>query len=244
MYDRWKDDFYAGVPRKRWLEFCAAQFSAVEINASFYRLQTESTFLKWLERTPDEFVFAAKGHKFATHNKKLGDPEQTVIRSRDNMRALEPKLKAVVWQLPAQFAFNFERLELFARTLSQEWTSVRHSIELRHTSWFNPEVAALMSSYDLAVCQSDAGKWPFWDAVTTDMVYVRLHGRPYTYASNYEAEELDSWAERVRRWTSEDRDVHVYFDNDYHGYAPHNAIELMDRLGMRKDVAEFVASNN
>ena len=230
-YTGWKNDFYEGVPRKRWLEFCAERFTGLEANGTFYRLQAESTFRDWIRRTPDDFVFAAKGHRFVTHNKKLLDPGDTVVTSRDNMQPLAEKLAVVVWQLPAQFALNLQRLQTFAQTLTERWPSVRHSIEFRHTSWFNDEVAELMSSHHLAVCQSDAASWPMWDAVTTDLVYVRLHGHSRTYHSAYSAASLDEWARKVRGWLSESRDVHVYFDNDAEGAAPYDALKLMQRVG-------------
>ena len=234
-YDGWKNDFYDGIPRKQWLEYCAARFTALEVNGTFYRLQSEKTFEKWALGTPADFLFAAKGHRFATHNKKLMDSDDTIPVSRENMRPLGKKLAAVVWQLPAQFSCNLERLESFATTLSSRWTSTRHAIEFRDTSWFNDDVAAVMSKHRLAVCQSDAADWPMWDAVTTDLVYIRLHGHTRTYASAYSSAHLDGWADKARAWLQEGRDVHVYFDNDAEGAAPYDALKLMERLGITKE---------
>ncbi len=234
-YDGWKNNFYEGVPRTQWLEYCAEKFTALEVNGTFYRLQSEATFRKWREQTPDDFVFTAKGHRYVTHNKKLTDSDETVITSRDNMRPFGTKLAVVVWQLPSQFSCNLERLEAFARTLTRRWTAVRHAVEFRDTSWFNDDVANLMSSHNLAVCQSDAADWPMWDAVTTDLVYIRLHGHSRTYASTYSSGLLDDWAKKIRAWMRENRDVHVYFDNDAEGAAPHDALKLMERVSVDKD---------
>lgn len=233
-YDGWKNDFYAGIPQKQWLEYCADRFTALEANGTFYRLQLESTFRKWVEQTPEDFVFAAKGHRFATHNKKLKDADETIPVSRENMQPLGKKLAVVVWQLPAQFSCNVDRLESFANALSKRWTGTRHSIEFRNTSWFNDEVEGIMSAHDFAVCQSDAADWPMWDAVTTDLVYIRLHGHTRTYASAYSSGSLDDWASKIRIWLRENRDVHVYFDNDAEGAAPYDALKLMERLGIAK----------
>lgn len=230
-YDGWKNDFFEGIPRRRWLEHCADRFTGLEANGTFYKLQSGSTFKKWIERTPDDFVFAAKGHRFVTHNKKLLDADETVVTSRNNMRSFRKKLAVVVWQLPSQFSLNLDRIETFARTLSRRWTAVRHAIEFRHTSWFADEVADVLAAHDLAVCQSDAADWPMWEAVTTDLVYVRLHGHTRTYASSYSGSSLDRWAEKARGWMSEDRDVHVYFDNDAEGAAPYDAMKLIERVG-------------
>ncbi len=237
-YDGWNDGFYADVPRNRRLEYCAERFTGLEANGTFYRLQAEKTLRSWTERTPDGFVFTTKGHRFVTHNKKLADADETVVNSRDNVRPLGKKLAVVVWQLPAQFSLNLDRLEGFAGTLSRRWTAVRHTIEFRHTSWFTDEVADVIAAHDLAVCQSHAAQWPIWDAVTTDLVYVRLHGHTRTYASSYSAGLLDDWARKIRGWREEGRAVHVYFDNDAEGAAPYDALKLMDRLGLRKEASE------
>lgn len=230
-YDAWKDGFYEGVPRRAWLEHCAARFTSLEANATHYRLQSESTLCGWREQTPDDFRFAIKGHKFVTHNKNLADPTDTIPRSHDNARPLGDALAAVVWQLPARFKKNLDRLADFARTLAREWGEADHAIEFRHATWFDDEVAACMREHNLGVCQSDAASWPFWGAVTADFVYIRLHGHEYTYASAYTDGQLDWWAERIDGWLGEGRDVYAYFDNDAHGHAPYDAMRLLERVG-------------
>jgi uncharacterized protein YecE (DUF72 family) len=91
-------------------------------------------------------------------------------------------------------------------------------------------VAACLAAHRIAVCQSDAADWPCWDAVTTDLVYVRLHGHAVTYASGYADAALRARARKARRWMREGRDVHVYFDNDAEGEAPRNALRLIALL--------------
>jgi uncharacterized protein YecE (DUF72 family) len=229
-YDAWNDDFYDGVPKKRWLEHSAERFSALEVNATFYRAQSEDTYRDWIARTPKEFVFAAKAHRYATHSKRLKDPDDVVRRVAENMRALEPKLKVVLWQLPASASVNIERLEAFGKVLGRRWSSVRHALEFRHPSWFGDDVADVLARYRISACMSDAADWPTWDAVTTNLVYVRLHGHTRTYASKYSTRLLEDWVARIRPWLCDDIDVHVYFDNDQEGAAPNDALRLIELL--------------
>lgn len=228
-YRGWRKDFYASVPSENWLEFCAERFSSIEVNATFYRLQERKTFRRWRRRTPADFRFAIKGNRYLTHNKKLIDPLPSVRIERDRAAGLGDKLAAVVWQLPRSFRKNMERLHGFAKAL-RSWRSTRHAIEFRHNTWFDKEVFDCLKAHELAVCQSDATRWPLWDAVTTDMVYVRLHGHTRTYVSSYSAKQLRLWADRSRRWRKEGRDVHIYFDNDAAGAAPRNALDLIALL--------------
>src|SRR4029079_15535007 len=134
------------------------------------------------------------------------------------------KVAAVVWQLPSNFALDAARLDAFLRALSA-WP-VRHALELRHRSWFVPEVAAQLRAAGVAVCLSDAPDFPMWREVTTDLVYVRLHGPPRKYASTSSAASLRRWADDVARCLAEGREVHVYLDNDAEGHAVHNARTL------------------
>lgn len=228
-YGSWKDAFYAGVPRKAWFEHATRAFTGLEINATHYREQTPETLSAWRQRAPRGFRFAVKGHRFVTHAKKLLEVDDSVIRARENLRPLGASLAAVVWQLPDSLRRDDRRLAGFLAALDL-WRSTRHALELRHASWFSGEVAALLAEHDVAVCQSDAPDFPLWDAVTTDLVYVRLHGHTRKYASRYSTRLLESWAAKVERWRGEGREVHVYFDNDAEGHAPRDAARLLALL--------------
>jgi uncharacterized protein YecE (DUF72 family) len=96
-----------------------------------------------------------------THNKKLLDVEEPVIRCRDDASPLGNRLVAVVWQLPALLKKDMQRLEKFARVL-RRWKTTRHDIEFRHKSWFDDEVARCLKDHAVAVCLSDAPDWPMW----------------------------------------------------------------------------------
>jgi len=228
-YKSWRDSFYGDTPQKQWLRFCAERFAAIEVNGTFYRLQPKSTFEKWRDETPDGFPFAIKGHRYVTHNKKLLDVEEPIIRCRDSASPLGKRLAAVVWQLPAFLKKDMRRLENFLKTL-RHWQSTRHAIEFRHKSWFDDQVAECLKRGAVAVCMSDAPDWPMWDRVTTDLVYVRLHGHTRKYASSYSKPTLKKWATHTRCWLKENRDVHVYFDNDAEGAAPKSALTLLELL--------------
>jgi uncharacterized protein YecE (DUF72 family) len=228
-YDGWKEGFYANVRRKDWLRHCAERFTAIEVNGTFYRLQQKSTFERWRAETPDAFRFAIKGHRYVTQNKKLLDPDDSIVLERDRAVGLGKKLAAVVWQLSTKLRKDTGRLEGFAKALGR-WRSVRHAIEFRHDSWYDREVSDCLREHRIAVCLSDAADWPMWEEVTTDMVYVRLHGHEQTYVSSYSGKPLDEWARRTRGWLRRGYDVHVYFDNDSAGAAPFDAMELLDKL--------------
>ena len=178
------------------------------------------TFRRWRDETPPQFRFALKAHRYLTHNKKLKDPLAPIRLERNRASALGPKLAAVLWQLPHNFHRNLERLERFARALGvwrkRAMRSSSPSFVVRRRG--GRLRAQALSAVPVGRRRLAMGRGD------TDLVYVRLHGHEQTYASDYSESALRT--RKVRRWTREGRDVHVYFDNDAYGYAPRNAVRL------------------
>lgn len=228
-YPGWKEAFFAGVPRKDWLRHYAGQFNSVEVNASFYGRLQPRTCEHWDQETPADFRFAIKGSRSLTHVHKLLLPHDALQPMREPSLKLGRKLAVVIWQMPKSLHFDLPRLERFAESL-RNWPEVRHALEFRHGSWFCREAADCLRRCHLAVCQSDAADWPLWDAVTTDLVYLRLHGHEQTYVSAYADVQLKPWAERIERWLADRRQVYVYFDNTDCGHAPRDAERLKEML--------------
>jgi uncharacterized protein YecE (DUF72 family) len=89
-------------------------------------------------------------------------------------------------------------------------------------------VFGILREFNIALCIADtAGRYPFCEEITADFIYIRLHGSHKLYASRYSEEELQTWAEKVSVWN---RDTFIYFDNDFEGYAVHNAKRLKEIL--------------
>jgi uncharacterized protein YecE (DUF72 family) len=258
-YPPWRGgQFYPeGLPQKRELEFASRQVSSIEINGSFYSLQRPASYRAWHAATPEGFVFSVKGGRFITHIKRLGDVAAPLANFfASGILLLREKLGPILWQLPPSFRFDAARLEKFFRLLprdtraaarlarrhdrlsgDQVWTRadrnrpLRHALEVRHTSFQCAEFIELLRAHDIALVVADtAGKWPFMEDVTSDFIYVRLHGDAELYASGYTPESLAGWARKVRAWRKAGRDVFVYFDNDAKVHAPFDAMALAHRL--------------
>jgi uncharacterized protein YecE (DUF72 family) len=229
----WTQTAPRGVPIRARLTWAAGLFNAVEVNGSHYTQISKERYRAWKAETPGDFRFAVKGHRYVTHYRRLSDCGDSVRRLREQASGLGEKLAAVIWQLPASFKCDLARLDDFLGVLAS-WSDTRHALELRHASWFTDEVRARLHAARVASCLSDAPDFPMWDAVTTDLVYVRLHGHTRKYASSYSAASLARWATRARQWAEEGRDVHLYLDNDAEGAAVTNATALMGLLGLEE----------
>jgi uncharacterized protein YecE (DUF72 family) len=261
-YAGWRGVFYpAGLPQRRELEHAASRLTSVEVNGSFYSLQRPSSWRAWAAQVPEDFLFSVKGPRYLTHMLRLVDveaPLATFLAS--GVLSLGPRLGPLLWQLPPNLAFDPERLATFFDLLPRRTTDaatfaaahhdasklkeppdtavavdrpLRHVLEVRHASFRTPELCELLRTHDIGLVVADsAGTWPMFDEVTSDLVYVRLHGDAELYASGYGAAALDRWAAKVRAWDAAGLDVLVYFDNDLKVHAPFDAIALQERLGL------------
>jgi uncharacterized protein YecE (DUF72 family) len=275
-YAPWRGVFYPkGHVQKRELEYASRQMNSIEINGTFYSLQKPASYRKWAEETPDDFLFSVKGPKYITHMKKLIDVQTPLANFfASGVLLLGKKFGPILWQFPPWWHYDEEKLEEFLQLLPRTtekaaelasehtlknkdgfWTrpvvnkKLQYAFEPRHSSFFTESFIRLLRKYNAALVFADsAGKWPFAEDLTADIVYIRLHGSKELYASGYTDEELDRWAERIKLWMNGDepqdaklispeeskpkkeRDVYLYFDNDIKVHAPFDAIHLSELL--------------
>jgi len=227
-YPHWRGVFFpAELSKSKWLEYYAAHFDTVELNASFYSLPKLKTFENWYNRTPEHFLWAVKASRYITHTKRLKEPKESLERFSAACCGLKEKLGIILFQLPPSLSFDEKVFEGFCQSLNP---SQRHALEIRHPSWLSEHVFFMLTKYNIAFCISDtAGRYPFHEAITADFVYVRLHGAQKLYASEYSDHELEIWARKIKSWQ---RDTYVYFDNDFSGYGIKNAGQLKKILGL------------
>ena len=228
-YEGWKGPFYPNeVPKQDWLCWYASQFQTTEINGSFYRTPSLAAVRSWRMSTPREFIFAWKASKFITHWKRLNDScANSIALMATRLEVLGPKLGAVLFQLPGNFEYNYERLARFMVMLP---TRYRYAFEFRHPSWYNKSVLDLLAVHDVSLCLADHHLAPAPWIVTARHVYVRGHGPDGRYRDNYPRATLRTWARHIRHWQRDGRLVFVYFDNDQKSAAPSDALRLAELL--------------
>ncbi len=227
QYKHWKGRFYpADLPTSEWLSYYTRHFDTVELNNPFYRQPERKTFEKWRRAVPDEFLFSVKLNRFITHLKRLNIEANSVERSYGTLAGLGPKAAVVLVQLPPRMKFDEERAGRFFKLVAPRRR--RHAIEPRDASWFTDDALAFLRRRNIALVIGDTPRWPTHVAVTADFVYLRFHGPERLYASNYSDDVLREWAQRIRAWRGEGRDVFAYFNNDEQGFAVKNALRLRE----------------
>lgn len=228
-YPPWRGVFYPEkLPQKQELRYAADCFPTIEINGTFYSLQRPSSFAKWHDETPDDFVFSVKAPRYITHMKRLKEAEAPMANFfASGLLRLGPKLGPLLWQLPPNFRFDHGRLEQFFRLLPHDtataldiarrhdhrmkdraWLEIdrkrplRHALEIRHDSFRTPDFIALLRKYRIALVCADTPQWPRLMDETADFIYCRLHGAKQLYASGYDERALQDWCRRIVDWRS------------------------------------------
>ncbi|WP_308813342.1 DUF72 domain-containing protein [Pseudomonas capeferrum] len=228
-YGPWRKDFYPeGLRQNDELAFASRTVNSIEINGSFYSLQTPERYRHWHDETPNDFIFALKGPRFITHMRRLKDIEEPLA----NFLASGPlwlgdKLGPILWQFPPNLQFDANVVSRFLETLPIDRAAarrlatqcaerlkgnaiadvagkkaLRHAVEVRHESFLCEAFVKLLRDHNVALVVADsAGKWPYVEDVTADFVYLRLHGDTELYSSGYTARALRRWGRRIEAWS-------------------------------------------
>lgn len=274
-YAPWRKNFYPeGLTQKRELYFASRSVNSIEINGSFYALQKPERYQAWHDDTPDDFVFSVKAPRYITHIRRLKDVEHPMANFfASGVLELKKKLGPILWQFPPSFKFDAELFESFLkllpRTAKEATTAVqqyredfenptlqgqrlRHCVEIRNKTFVEPEFIELLRRFNVAFVVADsAGRFPYGEDMTSDFVYMRLHGDTELYKSGYTDEALDRWFERMQIWSKggqpkdaqliadnapktsvKSRDVFCYFDNTDKLWAPYDARKILSKLDL------------
>jgi uncharacterized protein YecE (DUF72 family) len=225
-YEHWQGILYAhGTARWNRLHYYVQQFQTVELNSSFYRWPKEAAFKSWHSRLPPGFLLSVKAPRHLTHTKRLFAPEKWLERIKACWHQLGDRRAVLLVQLSPNFAFDYERLQYFLQRVPR-W--IRLSIEFRHVSWHQECIFQLLERYGAAYCIMSGAQLPCVLRATASFVYVRMHGpdHQHLYAGSYSDADLAWWANRIREWHNQCKDVYVYFNNDGNGNAVRNATKL------------------
>jgi uncharacterized protein YecE (DUF72 family) len=155
--------------------------------------------------------------------KKLKEPTEALNRFFKNVEALENKLGPILFQLPPRWNFNLDRVKSFLNLLPKDF---RYTFEFRDSSWWNEHTYELLNNYEAAFCIFDLGGLLSPKKVTTDFIYLRLHGPQGPYQGQYDSQILSKWANNFSVWEKHGKEIYCYFDNDQFGYAAQDAMKL------------------
>jgi uncharacterized protein YecE (DUF72 family) len=250
-YDAWRGAFYPkGLPQARELEYASRKLTSIEINGTYYGSQKPESFRKWRDETPDDFVFAVKGPRFATNRRVLAEAGQSIERFfKSGVTELKSKLGPVNWQFATTKRFDPNDFGAFLKLLPStvEGVAIRHAVEVRHDSFRNADFIALAREHKVAVIVAGDGKYPQIADPTAPFVYGRIMGTTEAEETGYASAALDLWAKRAKTWAAGGappdldtlapplkapaRDVFLYVISGFKTRNPVAAMALIERLG-------------
>jgi uncharacterized protein YecE (DUF72 family) len=235
VFPPWRGTFYPkGLRQAEELAYASRQVTAIEINGTFYRIQTPASFRKWRDETPDDFVFSLKAPRFLTHRGELASAAPYMQRFFDSgFLELGDKLGPILWQFAPSLQFDAGDFAAFLALLPAELggRSTRHVVEVRHDSFRTAEFFELLRRHRVAVAQVDDAKYPAIAELTADFAYLRLRRSSEKEVTGYPLDALDRCAAQLRGWAAEGRDCFLYFINGAKIRAPAAAQALIQRLG-------------
>jgi uncharacterized protein YecE (DUF72 family) len=249
-YEPWRGTFFPkGLAHAKELNYASRHVTSIEVNGTFYRTQAPSTFRKWADEAPEDFIFSLKAPRYTTNRRVLaeaGSSIETFLGS--GIAELGDKLGPILWQFPPTKKFDPEDFEAFLKLLPAEvdGRSLRHALEVRHESFETEDFVDLARRHKAAVVLADSAKYPLISAVTADFIYARLQQAQEQIETGYAEKDLDRWEARARTWEKggqpddlpavgpaprkEKRDVFIYMINGAKVRAPAAAMALLGRL--------------
>ena len=234
------------------LALVAKYFDTAEINSSFYHPPSPETARSWLRRIEHNpnFVFTAKLFRAFTHDrgKATGEDERLSRKGLDPLMEAG-KLGAVLVQFPWSFKNEMDERN-YLNQLVTKFKSYPLVVELRHESWNNARVLQTLEDLGVGLCDIDQ---PLFHnsikpsaEVTSEIGYVRLHGRNYQnwfreeanvlerYDYLYGPEELEPWVNRIKEVAQKAKQTFVITNNHARGQSLVNAFEILAELEEEK----------
>jgi uncharacterized protein YecE (DUF72 family) len=232
QYRNWKPEFYPEtIPHRLWFEFYNQHFNTLELNTTFYSFPKIELLKRWYARSSNDFVFVVKAPQLITHYKKFVDVKSLMNDLyKVTSDGLKEKLGAILFQLPPNLQFTNEKLKQVLERLDKNFVNV---LEFRHTSWWNDEVYEQLAKDKVVFCSISHPTLPDDLVLNTKVAYIRMHGRPRLYTSEYRKSTLKEIIETINH-SKKVKSAFVFFNNDSIGAAHRNARQMREIAGLKK----------
>ena len=201
-YEPWRGTFFPEkLPKTKELYHASRRVTSIEVNGTFYSTFTPSTFRRWADETPDDFIFSLKAPRFAVNRKILAEAGPSIGKFFESgVSELKTKLGPILWQLPPFKKYDADDVEAFLSLLPQsiDGRKQRHVLEVRHESFQTQGFILQARRANVGVVLADTPKYPLIADLTSDFVYLRLQDAKAEIKTGYGFEDLQNWAMRAR----------------------------------------------
>ncbi len=239
-YPDWLGSFYLKDSSSRdFLSLYSKVFDIVEIDATFYRLPTNSTVKQWKEKTSPNFLFTAKLPKKISHDSLLKDVSAPLKSFEAVIKGLGPKLACIMTQLPPNMKFekSFSDLEKFLGNIDP---NLRYAVEFRDTSWYRSETYDLLKKRGVTMVWyvGKNGKETIPE-VTSDLLYLRFMGQfgefpKFDHVQEDKTQILKELVSNLEEKAAPEnvKQIYILMSNHFEGFAPSTANSFRRLLGL------------
>ncbi|WP_373232514.1 DUF72 domain-containing protein [Cohnella sp.] len=256
------DELYPpGTSAKDKLRKYSIHYPIVEVDSTFYAIQSADRFARWEEETPPSFQFIVKAYQGMTGHQRgalnNGNASSMFEAFRESIRPVieAGKLTAALFQYPPWFDCTRDNVRILRET-KERMEGIPCALEFRHQSWFTDaykeKTLTFMKeeSWIHSICdepQAGQGSVPtVLQATHPEITMIRMHGRNTTgwnqgsapnwrevrYLYKYNNDELLEWKSHILQLQEQTKQICVIFNNNSGGDAAGNAKELMELLGL------------
>ena len=250
-YEPWRGLFFPKkLPKAQELSHASRRVTSIEVNGTFYSTFTPSTYRRWAEETPDDFILSLKAPRYAVNRRVLAEAGPSIDKFfGSGVGELRSKLGPILWQLAPTKKYDAEDIAAFIKLFPEsiDGLKLRHALEVRNESFRSADFITQVRKANIAVVLADSEKYPLIADLSTDFVYVRLQQAKAEVETGYSAKALETWATLAKAWERgeesdqfplaapkgkplKSRDVFIYFINGAKERAPAAAEALLRRL--------------
>ena len=203
-YEPWRGTFYPEkLPHARELEHAGTRVTAIEINGTYYRLQSAKSFAGWAKAVPDGFKFSVKASRYCTNRKVLAEAGESIEKFvGQGLVELGDRLGPILWQFATTKQYDPDDFKVFVDLLpaSHDGVKLRHAVEPRHESFRDPGFVAMLRKAGVGLVFADATDHPCFADLTGNFVYARLQDAKVDEATGYAPKDLDRWTGIAQAW--------------------------------------------
>ena len=197
------------------LTYYSLLFNTIEINSTFYKPPMPVTFTKWANMVPENFQFTVKLWRAITHARGFAFSPTDIgifMRAAANLGS---KKGCLLIQLPPSVSgLKIRPLRKLLEEVHTAGPGWKIAVEFRDKTWYNEDTYGLLHEFKASLVLHDMPSSLIRSPLEgAGVVYIRFHGVKGDYKGGYDRAHLEEFAERIRTWLRQGKDVYTYFNN-------------------------------
>lgn len=230
-FPHWKGILYPEeLPPSDWLKYYSGNFNCVEVNSTFYRSFSASTYRRWVSSVPEDFKFILKLSQEITHKKRLAGVHKEIMDFLNGLSSIAEKVGLILMQLPPSYKVVLSDFEESVSLIREKFVL---AVEFRNKYALSEDALDILIDHDCCYVNPDLPGSPLQTLITNNILYLRLHGHQAMYKSSYTDSELEEISDIVLSMSDRIKLAYVIFNNGMEGFSIPNAFKFIELMGKK-----------